>query len=66
MAVQLKGQGEARGFGLTTETEPLWLGFGLQWGCRRWKGVLLYHGTTVHGILDGWKWGVRWYGERGW
>jgi hypothetical protein len=23
-----------------TETELLWLSFGLQWGCRRWRGVL--------------------------
>ena len=28
------------GWAKKPKTELQWLGFGLQWGCKRWRGVL--------------------------
>jgi hypothetical protein len=33
-------RGGEGGLGEKPETELLWLSFRLQWGCRRWRGVL--------------------------
>ena len=44
-------QGGERGLGEKLETEPLWLGFRLQWGCSRWRGVLWGYSPPSHANL---------------
>ena len=44
-----------------SETELPWLGFGLQWGCKRWRGVLWGYSPHSHAKLERGDWGLRWY-----
>ena len=35
------------------ETEQLWLSFGLQWGCKRWRGELWGHNSPSRAKIEG-------------
>jgi hypothetical protein len=60
-----EARGGEGGLGEKPETEPSWLGFRLQQGCRRWAGAVGLQ-TPPPVLTYGWGWGVRWYGEGGW